>query len=87
MNILETIEHQGVTFKIVRVDLTEVDKLGEVDFIKQEIRLDIKLRGDMLWQVFCHELQHIFNNEMDHTLIESQGQSMYSIIKQLRDYE
>jgi len=79
MKIPKQLESGGVTYKIVYTDLEE--KLGEVDFIKQEIKFDSKLTGEILGQVFWHEVMHTINNEIAHTDIEFLGQSIYKVLK------
>ncbi|MAT82433.1 MAG: hypothetical protein CMJ29_12415 [Phycisphaerae bacterium] len=48
----------GVTIKVVRRDLTDIECYGQYDDDKKRITLCTTLRGAKLWGTFRHELLH-----------------------------
>ena len=48
----------GVTIRVVRRDLTDIECYGQYDNERHRITLCSTLRGKTLWETFRHELLH-----------------------------
>lgn len=64
-------------FAVIRKD---IPKCGETDYCKQTIVLDEQLYGTMLDVTLIHEILHVCNSELDHTLLDSLAQQIYAVL-------
>jgi hypothetical protein len=80
MTIPEQVKVGAHTFSIHYVESFSDDRLAETDYVKQRINIVEALSPTMRMAALIHEVHHVMNTTMDHTLLDSISEQLTQVL-------